>query len=37
MNPEQYQDFKHRSIHNLMALNRLCEQEFGTGKWERWD
>jgi hypothetical protein len=37
MTAEEYRSFKDRAVHALMALNNLCEEKFGIGKWERWD
>lgn len=37
MTPEQYKDFKHHAVHELMALNKVCDEEFGIRNWERWD
>lgn len=37
MTAEEYQDFKHKAVHNLIALNKQCQGKFGIGKWERWD
>jgi hypothetical protein len=37
MGPEQFSEFRHDAVHELMHLNRLCEEEFRIGSWQRWD
>ena len=37
MEPEQFLKFRHESVHELMRLNELCEQEFHISSWPRWD
>jgi hypothetical protein len=37
MEPEQFAEFRHSAVHELMRLNELCEEEFRIGSWPRWD
>lgn len=37
MTDDAYHDFKHRAIHNLITLNKHCEEVYKISKWERWD
>jgi hypothetical protein len=37
MNAEQFSDFRHAAVHELMRLNKICEDEFLISSWSRWD
>jgi uncharacterized protein DUF6882 len=37
MEAEQFSEFRHEAVHELMRLNELCEQEFRISSWARWD
>src|SRR5689334_9911215 len=37
MGPEQFSEFRHDAVHELMRLNELCEEEFHIGSWQGWD
>jgi hypothetical protein len=37
MGPEQFSEFRHDAVYELMRLNKLCEEEFHIGSWPRWD
>jgi len=37
MEPEEFSDFRHHAVHELMRLNQLCELEFQIDSWPRWD
>ncbi|HET8922901.1 MAG TPA: hypothetical protein VFN26_07870 [Candidatus Acidoferrum sp.] len=37
MKPEQFSEFRHEAVHELMRLNDLCEKEFRISSWPRWE
>lgn len=37
MTPEEFEEYLHEAVHQLMDLNDQCMEEFGISKWERWD
>jgi hypothetical protein len=37
MNSEQFSDFQHAAVHELMRLNKRCEEAFLISSWSRWD
>src|SRR5580700_4355636 len=37
MNAEQFSEFRHEAIHELMNLNDRCEREFSISACPRWD
>src|ERR1700730_8286285 len=37
MDPETFAAYRHEAVHELMRLNKLCEQEFRISSWPRWD
>jgi hypothetical protein len=37
MKPEEFSAFQHNAVHELMALNERCEEEFHISSWPRWD
>lgn len=37
MTPDQYSEFRHRAVHELMDLNERCKEEFHISTWPRWD
>jgi hypothetical protein len=37
MEPQQFSEFRHQAVHQLMRLNELCENEFRISSWPRWD
>jgi hypothetical protein len=37
MEPQQFSEFRHEAVHELMRLNELCKQEFRISSWPRWD
>lgn len=37
MTPQEYSDFRHSAVHELMALNERCKEEFRISTWPRWD
>ena len=37
MTPQEYSDFRHTAVHELMALNERCKEEFRISTWPRWD
>jgi hypothetical protein len=36
MKPEEFSAFQHNAVHELMALNERCEEEFHISSWPRW-
>ena len=36
MTPDEFHEFRHRAVHELMDLNADCEAKFRIGHWERW-
>jgi hypothetical protein len=37
MNAEQFSDFRHAAVHELMRLNKKCEEDFQINSLPRWD
>jgi hypothetical protein len=37
MTPEAFSEFRHNAVHDLMRLNKKCEEEFRIDAWPRWD
>jgi hypothetical protein len=37
MNAEQFTDFRHEAVHDLMRLNKKCEKDFHIDSCPRWD
>jgi Family of unknown function (DUF6882) len=37
MNAEEFANFRHSAVHELMRLNKNCEEEFRISSWPRWD
>ncbi len=37
MNAEQFSEFRHAAVHDLMSLNRKCDNDFHIDSWARWD
>ncbi len=37
MNAEQFSDFRHAAVHDLMGLNKKCDEDFHINSWPRWD
>ena len=37
MEAQQFSEFRHQAVHELMRLNELCEKEFQISSWPRWD
>ena len=37
MDPEQFSAYRHDAVHELMRLNKLCEEQFHISSWPRWD
>lgn len=37
MDPQQFAEFRHQAVHELMRLNELCKDEFQISAWPRWD
>lgn len=37
MTPDQYSEFRHRAVHELMDLNERCKEEFRISTWPRWE
>ena len=35
--PDWYPDWRHEAVHELQAKNRRLEDEYGIGRWPRWD
>jgi Family of unknown function (DUF6882) len=36
MTQDQYEEFGHTSVHELMDLNAECERQFNIRRWDRW-
>ena len=37
MSPDEFKEFRHKAVHELMRLNEHCKEEFRISKWPRWD
>jgi hypothetical protein len=37
MEPQQFSEFRHAAVHELMRLCDSCEEEFHLSSWSRWD
>jgi hypothetical protein len=37
MTPDQFSEFRHTAVHELMRLNEHCKEEFQIASWPRWD
>jgi uncharacterized protein DUF6882 len=37
MDAEQFSDFRHAAVHDLMRLNKECDKIFHINSWPRWD
>jgi hypothetical protein len=37
MDSTQFANFRHEAVHQLMRLNKICDQEFQIPTWPRWD
>jgi hypothetical protein len=37
MEPDQFSEFRHKAVHELIRLNDSCEEEFHISSWPRWD
>ena len=37
MTDEQYWEFEHNAVHDLIDMNKRFMEEFKIGSWERWD
>jgi hypothetical protein len=37
MEPEQFSKFRHKALHELMGLNKLCEKEYRISSWPKWE
>src|SRR5215831_4209353 len=37
MTPDQFSEFRHAAVHELMRLNEHCAEEFQISSWPRWD
>jgi hypothetical protein len=37
MTEEQFAEFRHECVHDLMKLNDECDREFSVSEWPRWD
>src|SRR5215472_6041032 len=37
MTPEEFAEFRHKAVHELMRLNEHCKEEFRISFWPRWD
>ena len=37
MEPEQFSEFQHKAVHELMDLNEMCEKEFRISSWPKWE
>ncbi len=37
MTPEQFSEFRHNAVHELIHLNEHCADEFKISHWPRWD
>jgi hypothetical protein len=37
MKAEEFKEFRHNAVHELMRLNESCEHEFQISTWPRWD
>ena len=37
MEAEQFSEFRHKAVHELIQLNELCEKEYRISSWPRWE
>jgi hypothetical protein len=37
IDPNQFSQFRHEAVHELVRLNELCEENFRISSWPRWD
>jgi hypothetical protein len=37
MDGTKFEEFRHAAVHQLMQLNKRCDQEFQIPSWPRWN